>query len=65
MQNVQVFHVGSSSPMTVPNADFRTEGDGGDQHLVVYRDDKIIAQFPAGKWSAVVKIDAATDLGTV
>lgn len=58
MQNVQVFHVGSSSPMVIPNADFRTEGDGGDQCLIVHRGSELLAQFPAAKWSAVVKMDA-------
>ena len=58
MQNVQVFHVGSSTPMLIPDADFRTEGDGGDQHLVVHRGGEVVAQFPATKWSAVLKLEA-------
>lgn len=64
MQNVQVFHVGSPSPMTVPDADFRTEGDGGDQFLIVHRGPEVLAQFPAGKWSAVIKIDAPATVTT-
>lgn len=57
MHNVQVFHVGSQTPTIIHDADFYTEGRGGDQSLVVNREDEILAQFPAGKWSAVVKID--------
>lgn len=58
MQDVQVFHVGMQLPTIIPNADFRTEGDGGDQSLIVNRGAEILAQFPAGKWSAVIKMDA-------
>lgn len=58
MQNVQVFHIGMGVPTVITNADFRTEGDGGDQSLIVNRGKEILAQFPAGKWSAVIKMDA-------
>lgn len=55
MQNVQVYHVGSGNPMTIGDADFHTEGDG---NLVVNRGPEVVAHFPAGKWSAAIKLDA-------
>jgi hypothetical protein len=57
MNNVTVYHVGSPTPMVIPNADFRTEGGGGDL-LVIVRGTEVVARFPAGKWSAVAKTAA-------
>lgn len=59
MQNVQVFHVGQGSPRptVIRDAEFRTEGEGD---LIIHRGPDLVAQFPAGKWSAVVKMDAPT-----
>ncbi len=54
MQHVQVFHVGSPNPTVLPNADFYCDPSGD---LTVSRGDDTVAQFPAGKWSAVIKTD--------
>jgi hypothetical protein len=55
VQSVQVCHVGGSGVAVIPNADFRTEGEGD---LIVFRDRAVIAHFPAGKWSSAVRVDA-------
>jgi hypothetical protein len=52
LMDVRVYHVGSSNPAVVPDADFHTEGDGD---LIVSHGAEVIARFPAGKWSAAIK----------
>jgi hypothetical protein len=61
MQHVQVFHVGSSSPTVVPDADFYCDPQGD---LTVSRRDDTVARFPAGKWSAVIKMDVPASMVT-
>jgi hypothetical protein len=55
MQAVQVFHVGSTTPLRIETGDFRSDDEG---NLIVFRDQEIVAQFAPGKWSAVIKMDA-------